>query len=569
MFHRSCGLLLLLFFLASAVALAEEPNKIISNSEDWRDVYSVMQFGVLNQKTSHFLVSTRHATLLPNQIPTSNHIWVVSSKKVPFVVGYESLLKGKGYSVEEFTFDNINLELAQQLKDVRFFAVIDDSYGYNAISVAPYAAVSNSYVLFADRNSIDDIAEFLQDVNPEKVLLYGPLDREVRDSLQKFNPEVINKEGDRFLNNVEIVKKYLEIAPTKQVILTNGEFIEQEIMSGSQPVIFIGTNNVPKAIQDYIGTTPIEVGVLIGNELVGTATSIRRQLGISVFVKFAQGARAPQGSIAQVEALDMFYLPTYALNLEIDRIKYNRATNQLEVTLKNTEQQGAYFTGTYSLTGIDGVQQTLGDTEPQFIDGNEIKTRVYEVQTFPEGRITGDIFIVYGESRASLERELRATLEVDSVTILDECQVQLNGLSLVPSKKTFSIAVQNIGEKDCYTDAELIDIVVAGDEMTIGSDVAILIKPGRERDIRIKVDDFEEADIEDNERVKVRVYYGERETSLVKIAEGTFEVEIKKADYLFYSLLVVIIVLLLVMYRRYRKKESEKSKTSSGKSETI
>ena len=126
-------------------------------------------------------------------------------------------------------------------------------------------------------------------------------------------------------------------------------------------------------IKDLIKSSDIDVGVLIGNELVGTATFIRRQLGISVFVKFAQGARAPKGRISQVEALDMFYLPIYSLNIEVDSVKYNRATNQLEVTLKNTEDQAAYFIGTYSLTASDGARQTVGDIGANFIDGNELK----------------------------------------------------------------------------------------------------------------------------------------------------------------------------------------------------
>ena len=73
-------------------------------------------------------------------------------------------------------------------------------------------------------------------------MIYGNVDREVKNTLAKYNPEIINKEGDRFLNNIEIVK-ISEIKHSKQAVLTNGEFIEQEIMSGSEPVVFIGTNN--------------------------------------------------------------------------------------------------------------------------------------------------------------------------------------------------------------------------------------------------------------------------------------------------------------------------------------
>jgi hypothetical protein len=51
--------------------------------------------------------------------------------------------------------------------------------------------------------------------SPKKVLIYGYVEREVSDNLAQFNPEEINT-GDRFSDNVEIVKKYLEIKDTKQ-----------------------------------------------------------------------------------------------------------------------------------------------------------------------------------------------------------------------------------------------------------------------------------------------------------------------------------------------------------------
>jgi len=557
--YLTISILLFVFLVLLNNVFAAEPDRILSNSEDWRDVYTVMQYGVLAGKTSSFLVSSRHATLILNQISKENHIWVISSKDVPYITGYKSLLEGRGYSTEEFSYDNANLELIKLLDDVSRFIIVDDSYGYNAVSVAPYAAITNSYVLFTDEDNINEIENFLEDRTVDEILIYGQVDREVRTALEKYNPEIINKEGDRFLNNIEIVKKYQDIKHGKQTILTNGEFIEQEIMSGAEPVVFIGTNNVPDVVSDYIKESDIEVGVLIGNELVGTATFIRRQLGISVFVKFAQGARAPQGRISQVEALDMYYLPGYTLNLEVDGIKYNKATNQLEVTLKNTEDQAIYFIGTYSVTASDGLKQTVGDIGANFIDGNEIKTMVYDVGTMEEGGISVDIFIIYGESPGSLEKEIRKTLDVETVRILDECQIQINEVSLNTRNKQFYINTENIGSVDCYVDLEIIDILIAGQKTTFGLENAAQLNSGQKKNLRIKAEEFEEEDTEDNERIKVRAYYGERENSLVKILEGTFDVILRGIDYLFFGFLTVIVILVgLIVWKRYKKKGIER-----------
>ena len=551
-----------MFILASLSAFAqvETPNRIIVNSQNWVDVYSVMQYGAFKPITSNFLVSDRHASLILGQIGKEEKLWAISSSKTPFFTGYQALLDSRGYTASEFTYDNINLEMAKLLTDVDSFLILDPSYGYNAISVAPYAALTKSYVLFADAGTIDDIVEFLSSRTVRKMIIFGQVDREVKAQLSQYNPEIINRDGDRFLNNVEILKKYREINAAKQVILTNGEFIEQELMSGSQPVVFIGTNNVPDAIREYVSQSDIEVGVLIGNELVGTATFIRRQIGISVFVKFAQGARQPEGRISQVEALDMFYLPTYTVNLEIDSIKYNRATNQLEVTLRNTEDQAAYLIGTYGISDSAQNQVTVGDTVANFIDGSQVKTFVYDVDpALSEGKITGDVFIIFGESAGSLEKELRTSWDIDSVRILDNCNIQINEVSLNLRSKQVIAQVENIANTECFTNVDVVDIVIAGEKGTFSSEGIAQIGAGDTKNIKIKVPDFEKEDAEDNSQIKLRAYYGERETTLLKVLEGRFDLLLKRGDILFYTLIAVIAaLLLLIILRRRMKKEPKK-----------
>ena len=541
--------------------IAAEPGKIISNSQDWRDVYSVMEYATLTGKTAIFLVSDRHATIILSAIPKGAHIWAISSKNVPFIRGYKTILENNGYTAEEFEYANVNLELAKKL-DVKDFIIVDDSYGYNAISVAPYAAKTKAYVLFVDKNNLREVDSFLQTRGVNSMLIYGFVDREVRDVFSKYNPEILNKNGDRFLNNIEIVKKYQEKGAAKQVILTNGEFIEQEIMSGAEPVVFIGTQNVPESIKKYIKESGIDIGVLIGNELVGTATKIRRQLGISVFVKFAQGARAPKGRISQVEALDMFYLPAYTLNLELMSMKYNTATKQVEATLKNTEEQAVYSKGTYTITAEDGSKQVVGDIEPVFIDGKNIKTMVYDVNPIPEGNITANAFIIYGESPGSMEKEIRKTVKVERVNILDKSKINITEVSYDKGKKSFYVTTKNTGKVGCYVNLELVDVSIAGETVTLGMKKTAYLDVSEKKKLRVKAD-LTDGDIADNELVKVRAYYGEREDSLVNTFEGEFELLIVSflyslimANATFYLLLLIIIILImLIIWKRYKSEK--------------
>ena len=546
--------LIIFVFLLANTSLAQT---IIVNSEDWRDVYSAMLYGSLEGIPTNFLVSARHGTLILNAIQKATPIRAFSSRRYPFLIGYESILESRGYSAEEFVYDNFNLELAELL-DISNFIIIDDSYGYNAISVAPYAVASESFVLFADRTNIRQVDSFLSGRVVNNIIIYGHVDREVRNTLQKYNPEVINKDGDRFYNNIEIVKKYQEIKHSKQAILTNGEFIEKEIMSGVEPVLFIGTNNVLDSIREYIQGSEIDIGVLIGNELVGTATYIRRNVGISVFVKFAQGAREPAGAISQVEALDMFYLPTYILNIEVESIKYNKATNMLEISIRNTEDQAVYFKGTYSLTDSAGFTQRVGDISPIFLDGNELKTITYEVEPMAEGKIIGEVYIIYGESKGSMEKVIDTTFEIETVEILDECDIKINSLVYDKRGKRFYVEIENVADVICYADVELVDVLLDGELKNLGSVDIVEIKPGKKAKSRIKAA-LEEEDIEDNEIIKGKVHYGERKNALIKIKEFQFELVLKGIDYWTFTLVLVIITLLILIYLKRRKKKKEES----------
>ena len=282
-------------------------------------------------------------------------------------------------------------------------------------------------------------------------------------------------------------------------------------------------------------------------------------MGISVFVKFAQGARAPKGAISQVEALDMFYLPTYILNIEIDSIKYNKATNMLEVSIRNTEDQAVYFKGTYSLTDSAGFKQTVGDISPIFLDENELKTMTYEVEPMTEGNITGDVYIIYGESRKSMEKVIDTTFEIGTVEILDECDIKINNLVYDKRKKTFYIELENVADVTCYADVELVDILLDGELKNIGSEDIVEIQPGKKAKSKIKAK-LEEEDIDENEIIKGKVHYGERKNALIKIKEFQFELVLKGFDYWTFTLILVIIALLILIYlKRKEKKEEETS----------
>ncbi len=547
---------ILLAVLLCTLPAAMAPDRIIVNSQDWHDVYSGMLYASLTDTPSNFLVSQKHASILLYSISTDeDEQFVVSSRQQPYFVGYESYLQSKGYEeADELISRDANLDLAERLTDITNYIVIDPAYGYNAISAAPYAVVSNSYVLFADRRNIDDVVDLLNSRNVAGLILFGQLDREVKEALAPFDPEVIN-EGDRFSNNLAMVDRYSQFADITQVILTNGEFIEAGMMSGKDPVIFIGSANVPDIIEEYIQTHDIDVGILIGNELIGTATFIRRQLGISVFVKFAQGARTPQGSIAKVEDLDRFRMPRYDVLLEITSVVYNTATRSLEITYRNPQDLALFFKSTITITGGDDPI-ILGDPDPLFLDKGGLKTVVYttDVEGSPlfleEGDYTAQIFTIYGEAPKSLEKALQATFPIRFIEVLDDAAINITDLYYDKGKGQFFITIVNTGEVDAYVQPELVDLLINDEFVTVAADEVVRIPVGGEAVIPVTIELADE-DFDENPMVKVRAYYGEREIALIKVTEKSFALRFG-GDVLGFvtsgtGITVIVIVLVLVL----------------------
>ena len=85
-------LLIILAILAvlSAIpvyAQEQEPNKILINSQDWKDVYSVMLYSSLTERNAVFLVSDRHSSIILNSVPAQSHVWIVNSHN-PFLTRF-------------------------------------------------------------------------------------------------------------------------------------------------------------------------------------------------------------------------------------------------------------------------------------------------------------------------------------------------------------------------------------------------------------------------------------------------------------------------------------------------
>lgn len=544
---------IMLFLTAFVSSQSSEPTHVISNSENWRDVYSTILYANLAGKGSDFLVSTAHGPILLLGISKNNNIEVITSDSVSFVSNYPAIIMNNGFAGASQTIvDSANLELIEKLPEIEDFIIVGNTFGYDAIAVAPYALKTNSWVFLADTTNIAEIESILEERDVNNLILYGYLDREVRDALEQYDPEVIFK-GDRFQDNIEIVEKYLEVNPTKQVMFTNGEFIERGLMSGMDPILFTGKENVPAQIKEYLIDSDFEIGVLVGSDLVGTATNIRRDTGIAMIVKFARGARAPTGAVAAVEGLDLFPVPTPSMSLVLHSARYNAANSELHITYKSESNIPIYLLGT--ITPSSSSASRMGDDEPVFMAPNDFKTIIYEgFEGYEEG-LEVNVFTLYGDTPSSLEKVLDANIILEEVNIIDGCSLDLSGAKYRKSKGDFVITLENNGDLDCWASVEIKGITIDSTKTTIGSEGSELIKSGKKGKVMIQQEITAE-DIEDNPFVDVIAYYGEREDSLVKTVQGRLELEVESLSKTTIALIAAaVIIVLLIIYIRKRKED--------------
>ena len=233
----------------------------------------------------------------------------------------------------------------------------------------------------------------------------------------------------------------------------------------------------------------------------------------------------------------------------IDSVKYNQLTNQLEVTLRNEVELATYFKGTYTIRSNEGERFVVGDMEPVFIDGNEFKTLVYDLEGIRGNKLTADLLITYGESKTSLEKIIDTTVDVEIIRIEDNSKINITSIIYDKNKGEFIIEITNSGDVDTYLDIELIDIFIDGEKITISLEDVGHLKLGESHKFRIDADLTDE-DIEDNKEVTIEVRYGQRKDSLVKTIKGTYEVKEARGNYIYYILIIVIVILLLLILKK-------------------
>jgi hypothetical protein len=544
---------IILLFLPCAFA----EDQVVINSRSWQDVYNGVVYANIVDVPVKFVINYEHGIEITQTLdPTLQNIYMIESEDNPVVANMGELLENKGYILEKVTGDSseLNLILLERSNSTDFL-VLDESFGHNAISVGGYASAAGKMTVFANRRNADDVLDFLND-NAESILVYGKLDREVKGKISELPIEEINH-GDKFSNNMEIFKRHLKEVDAKQIMLVNGNFIEEEIMAGVSPVLLVGDSRVPDDVIQAVKDSNVKIAIALA-DVMGNARVIKDEADIKVLVKFAQGRNEQQ------LPLDIFELPRYNFLLDVIKVVYNIATKQLEVTFSNIGTNYLLFQGTYEI--FDGEERvaTTADKEGIYVPaGTQAFTLVYDdldLTEFTNAELTFKSNILMGEDVKAFE----SVLEKDMLMVFDEYEDTSLidfGEGIIYNTKTarFQIPIKNMKSTPVNIRLEIVDIIIDNDKETFSSDL-IKLSGDEEKVVDIKVL-LEDIDFADNPNIHIKARYGEREDALVKTREidAAYEVKTPLAidPRVFGGIAVGLIIVVLILFLLGKKKKED------------
>lgn len=539
-------------FLALSVNATDQ---VVINSRDWTDVYSGMLYAQILEQDGNYLIEETRGLILLNSLDiTKNEVLLIESSNNAYKKNYDNDLESRGFSVEKLdNYDNLNLELATDIQEeIKTVLVMDQQYSYNSVPLAAYAGANKGYVLFADSDNIDDVEALISDIDPQELIIYGFVDREVVTGLQDYSPIIINQ-GDKYSNNIELLKLYEEKNDFVQYILAGGDVIEPGFFVGNSPVMLIGESSIPETIIDYFKESDVKHAVLIGNDQLALAKQLKDQADMSVMVKFAKG-------INQVQyTLDTIQLPTLDYRPIISEIVYNSITEELIITIENAGDSPVMTRLSINLLDQDNISiGSFGDEDVVFIPGNGVATRTYDasLNDLENELITARLDLLYGEEPRSLDSLLIDFFPVSFISFSDNTKIEIIDFYYDKTISRFIVIIENIGDETAYATAFIDNFVLNERIQRLGTDNIERLTPGDQAQIKIKAKLAPE-DIENNEEVEVKIRYGAQRNFLIKLKEETMDMKIKDNAGLYIIIggtLLLIIILLLVFIILKRKK---------------
>ncbi|GEM_PF-3189910 len=425
------------------------PTTVIVNSLDHKDIISSAVYAKAYGGNFAFALDPKQSVFIAGYYTaTPNEPIIYLEGKQPVLANMEAIIRDagvqnltvvRGRSLQEFVADAFPKERA---------IIVGSQYGQDALSIAPYAALTKSPLYFIGEGS--DAQAVLDSIKAKgygSVLIYGSVARQIPQSLQDALPQkkVIDT-GNRYSNNLQAVSEFLKVKYTTQVMFVSGKTFEKSMVDTNYPLVLAGRSDVLSETSQFIKDNGITAGVVfVGDEdIVDGVTKLRAQVpSLSLFAKFGEGFTGSKGGNVP-QPLQIYRLPSPEISLELINMSYNIPLKAFSLRVKNTGDFAALSAG-LSVPGVGSSDSLLVLLDP----GTEtsIAIPMDASSAISGGKIAqGTLTARYGEDTRLLDNIDTVTYKDIPVSdYKDSSSVSLGSIVYNPETKAFEVAFDGDG----------------------------------------------------------------------------------------------------------------------------
>lgn len=539
----------------------------VSNSQDWSDVLMTMQLAEDRDQSPHFTRSRDGGAVL-DDLPLNSQINLIQSSDNSYLPNLDTQIE---------TQDSLNLNQTTLIEDsteivpddLGTVVVVSKDQPTSALVGAPLAQALNGWVVVIGDDNLQQVEDIL-DQTPE-VVAVGSFTNAQGDIVDQYSTETID-EDNRFELSVTVAERIDQVQDFNTVLISDGNYLERDIVQNDQPVILSGTNFMPETSMSYIVENfNLGSAIVIGPELANVGQEIGQEMDsqgrdqFSVFAKFGH-ARGGDGG-GQVDAVPLFSLPTPEMDLRIDSAQISPDENKFLATFRNPSDVDGYLLSSITIVDAEGnAVDTFGDDEPRFIGSESSAVFSYDTDVDEATALSGaaEFTTSYGTSRGNLDTYVQSiedgvydpprVLQISTIDLVDRSDVEVQDAAYDVDQRGFNVTVSNTGSVPAYSRTDIDQLEVDGFNTAVSSEVFQL--DVNETETVFVPADLEEEDIEQNQEVEVRLRYGEARNYLINERSRLIPIELPEevesfvdSNYFLWLLILLILVIAYLVYR--------------------
>ena len=452
------GLLPSHLFLLAALLLAcalppLQAATVLVNSQDYQDVLAAAVYAAASNHTLAFAIDPAQAVFI------SRYYTTTKTDPIIYLEGNKTILPNMAALLRESSLRNLTLVQGASIEEwaadqfPRTQAIlVGGGYGQDALSAAPYAALTRSPLFFIDSPSrADAVLSSIQKRGYQSVLIYGSVARQLTPQQTALlpNPRVMD-EGSRYANNMQIVRQFLAIRPAHQVMLVSGYSFEKSMVDASYPVVLVGRSSVPADLADFLQEQNITSGVVFsgdssnpsqGSSIVDGVARLRAlDPSLAIFIKFGEGF----SGVSQALPLMVIPLPAPSVSLRVLNLSYNVGSKLFELRVSNSGDFVFLSSGVF-VNGVGSAQSSQVSLPP-----NQTTTMGIPLDAssaISSGLIpAADVTVSYGEDSQLLDSvDTISFVNIPLSTYADNSSVRLAGITYSSERKAFELRMEGDG----------------------------------------------------------------------------------------------------------------------------